>query len=224
MLVSIFSVGTAPVLFSSLMVVSTLLFNTFAMAYGDHVVAAFGVANRLVQIVEFLGAGLFAGVIPLMAFAYAAGDQKRLSEVLSTTALWFLAVTVVLGSAMYFFRTPIFSVFSTDPQVLQVGFAILTAMLVSVLFGGVTSVINDMFQAFGAGLQANILAVARGLVLIPLIVLGNLWFGLNGIVWSLPAAEITSSLVGIVLWFVSQKAILGLSIEKRQELVPAEES
>jgi len=223
MLASIFSVGSSAIVFSILMVTGALLFNTFAMSYGDAVVAAFGVANRLMQIVEFLGAGLFAGIIPLMAFSYSAGNQKRLNEVLSTTTVWFLGITLVLGLTMYLFRGPIFSVFSTDPLVLKIGFQVLTAMLVSVLFGGFSSVITDMFQAFGAGLQANVMALVRGLVLVPLIVLGNQWFGLTGIIWSLPAAEIAASLIGIALWLVSSKGIMGLPVEKRRDLVPAEE-
>jgi multidrug efflux pump len=51
------------------MVVSAMMFNAFAMRYGDSVIAAFGIANRVVQICEFLGTGLFAGVVPLMAYA-----------------------------------------------------------------------------------------------------------------------------------------------------------
>jgi putative MATE family efflux protein len=220
---NIFSVGSSAMIFSVLMVISAVLFNTFAMTYGDAVVAAFGVANRLMQIVEFLGAGLFAGIIPLMAFSYAAGNQKRLGEVISTTAVWFIAITVVLGLGMYLFQKPIFRVFSTDPEVLRIGAVVLTAMLVSVLFNGFTSVVSDMFQAFGAGLQANVMSLVRGLALVPLLFLGNLWFGLMGLIWALPAAEIVSSLVGVALWFASSRAILSVPVEKRRELVPAEE-
>jgi Na+-driven multidrug efflux pump len=99
---------------------------------------------------------------------------------------------------------------------------VLTAMLASVLFNGVTSIITDVFQAFGAGLQASVMALVRGVVLVPLIVLGNLWFGVVGLIWALPAAEIVSSLIALVLWLVSQKSLLSLPLEKRQELVPAE--
>ena len=220
---NIFSVGSSAMIFSILMVVSAVLFNTFAMNYGDAVVAAFGVANRLMQIVEFLGAGLFAGIIPLMAFSYAAGNQKRLGEVISTTSVWFVAITVVLGLGMYWFQVPIFRVFSTDPEVLRIGSVVLTAMLVSVLFNGFTSVVSDMFQAFGAGLQANVMSLVRGLALVPLLFVGNLAFGLTGLIWALPAAEILSSLVGVGLWFGSSRAILSVPMEKRRELVPAEE-
>ncbi|NTW04081.1 MAG: hypothetical protein HGA19_22890 [Oscillochloris sp.] len=201
---------------------SALMFNAYALRYGDHVIAAFGVANRVVQICEFLGTGLFTGVIPLIAFAYTAGNQQRLDAVLRTTTLAFMGVTLVIGLPLYLFRQQIFSLFSSDPHVLTVGFLILSAMLVSTLFTGFSSIISGMFQAFGAGLEANIMAVIRGLALIPIIFLGDLWFGLNGVIWSLPAAEIGACVVGMVVWLSSRKRIMSVSLEKRTPLVPSE--
>ena len=127
------------------------MFNTYALHYGDNVIAAFGIANRVVQICEFLGSGLFTGVVPLIAYAYAAGNQKRLNKVVSTTTLFFIGITLIIGAVFMVFRQQIFSLFSKDPGVLEAGFTILTAMLVSTLFTGFTSIISDMFQAFGAG-------------------------------------------------------------------------
>jgi Na+-driven multidrug efflux pump len=118
------------------------------------------------------------------------------------------------------FRQQIFSLFSKDPGVLVAGFTILTAMLVSTLFTGFTSIISDMFQAIGAGIQANIMAMVRGLVLIPIIYLGNRMLGLNGVIWALPAAEISACLVGTVLWLASGRKFMAVPLEKRKELVP----
>ena len=118
------------------------------------------------------------------------------------------------------FRQQIFNLFSSDPGVLQAGYSILAAMLVSTLFTGFTSIISDMFQAFGAGIQSNVMAVVRGVVLIPIIFVGNTLFGLNGVIWSLPAAEISACLLGGILWLASQKKFMSLPLEKRIELVP----
>jgi len=95
-------------------------------------------------------------------------------------------------------------------------------MLVSTLFNGFSSIYTDMFQAFGAGIQANAMALVRGLVLIPLILLGNLLLGLTGIIWSLPAAEISASLIGTALWLASRKKVMSVPLERRMELVPQE--
>jgi multidrug efflux pump len=222
-LANIFKIGASAFLFSALMIVATLMFNTYAIRYGDHVLAAFGIANRIVQIVEMLGAGLFTGIVPLIAYAYAAGNQERLNKVISTAIIYFILITLVIGGLQFMFRQQIFSLFSADSLVLEDGFVILSAMLVSTLFSGFNSIITDMFQAFGAGLQANIMAVLRGVALIPIIFIGNYLFGLPGVIWSLPAAEVCSCLVGAVLWLVSRKKYLKVPLEKRQELVPGME-
>lgn len=217
---NIFKIGSAAFLFSALAIVSSTMFNTYALHYGDSVIAAFGIANRVVQICEFLGSGLFTGVVPLIAYAYAAGNQKRLNQVLTTTTLFFFVVTLVIGAGFMVFRQQIFSLFSKDPAVLEVGFTILTAMLVSTLFTGFTSIISGMFEAFGAGIQANIMAVVRGLALIPIIYLGNQLLGLNGIIWSLPAAEISACAVGVAVWLGSRRKFMTVPLEERKELVP----
>jgi len=217
---NIFKIGSAAFLFSALAIISTSMFNTYALGYGDNVIAAFGIANRVVQICEFLGSGLFMGIVPLIAFAYAAGNQKRLNQVVTTTTLFFIVITLILGGIFMVFRHQIFSLFSKDPGVLVAGFKILTAMLVSTLFTGFTSIISNMFEAFGAGIQSNIMAVVRGLALIPIIFLGNQMLGLNGVIWSLPAAEISACLVGTVLWLVSGRKFMAIPLEKRKELVP----
>jgi putative MATE family efflux protein len=217
---NIFKIGSAAFLFSVLAIISTTMFNAYALRYGDNVIAAFGIANRVVQICEFLGTGLFTGVVPLIAYAYAAGNQKRLNQVVTTTTLFFIVITLAIGGGFMVFRQQIFSLFSKDPAVLEAGFKILTAMLVSTLFTGFTSIITDMFEAFGAGLQANIMAVVRGLVLIPIIYFGNQILGLNGVIWSLPAAEISACVMGVGVWLASRRKFMTVPLEKRQELVP----
>jgi multidrug efflux pump len=219
-LADIFKIGSAAFLFSSLMIVTTLMFNTYALRYGDNVIAAFGIANQVTQVCEFLGEGLFTGIVPLLAYAYAAGNQERLNQVVSRTILFFIGITLGTGGLLFVFRQQIFGLFSSDPGVLQAGVMILTAMLVSTLFTGFSSIFTDMFQAFGAGIQSNIMAVLRGLALIPIISLGNLLFGLKGVIWSLPVAEMSACLAGLVLWLASKDKIMSTSLEKRKELVP----
>lgn len=204
----IFGVGSSALLFTTLALVSVVLLNGYSLSYGDHVAAAFGVANRVVQICEFLGQGIFAGVVPLIAFAYAAGNRKRLTSVLVTSIASFAFMTATLGTVMFVFRESIFRLFSADPRVLEVGFSILTAMLASTLFTGFTSIMTDIFQAFGAAAQASIMAAVRGLTLVPVIIVGNRWFGLEGVIWSLPAAEFMACLIGLALWAFSRARIM----------------
>jgi Na+-driven multidrug efflux pump len=51
------------------------------------------------------------------------------------------------------------------------------------------------------------MSVTQGVLFIPIVILGNLWFGLAGIIWALTVTEGTVLLVGIVMWLVSRRAI-----------------
>jgi multidrug efflux pump len=221
-LADIFKVGSSAFLFTALMILASTLFNGYSMRYGDNVVAAFGIANRIVQICEFLGTGLFEGIIPLIAFAYAAGNKERLDDVLRTATVAFVCITLAVGAPMFLFRQQIFGLFSPDPRVLEAGSVILEAMLVSVMFTGFSGIITGMFQAFGAGMQSNAMAAMRGVALIPIILLGKELFGLPGVIWSLPAAEIFACAVGLVLWLASKGRIMSVPIAGRKAPAPSE--
>jgi MATE family, multidrug efflux pump len=42
---------------------------------------------------------------------------------------------------------------------------------------------------------------------VTLVLLGNLWFGLGGIIWALTVSEGAVLLVAVVMWFASRHAI-----------------
>ena len=69
-------------LFDILLIFSSLLFNYYAVKYGDYVLAGFGISQKLVQITDLIGMGLYMGVIPLIAVAYGAGNELRMKEII----------------------------------------------------------------------------------------------------------------------------------------------
>jgi Na+-driven multidrug efflux pump len=51
------------------------------------------------------------------------------------------------------------------------------------------------------------MSVTQGVLFIPIVTLGNLWFGLAGIIWALTVTEGTVLFVGVVMWPASRRAI-----------------
>ena len=47
------------------------------------------------------------------------------------------------------------------------------------------------------------MSVAQGVLFIPIVILGNLWFGLTGIIWALTVTEGIVFAVGLVMWLAS---------------------
>jgi len=203
----VLGVGVGTLLQSGFLIVTSLVLNTLAIAYGDGPLAAMGVAVRIAQVPEFLLMGVTLGVLPLLAYAYGKGDRDRLASALRASAITVGSVGLVAAAALFMFREQVVSAFSADPAVLGIGVTILIAQLTAMVANGFTGLITTLFQATGRVIAATVMSVTQGVLFLPIVLLGNLWFGLAGIVWALTATEIALLAVGAMLWLLSRGAI-----------------
>jgi putative MATE family efflux protein len=204
---NIFKVGISAFLLDGFMVITSLLFNNYAAFYGDNVVAGFGISQRVIQIVDFIGMSFSMGAVPLIAFSYSAKNHVRLREVIKTTTLYMMSITLGLSAILFVFRAQAIGIFSIDSDVITIGRIILMAQLCSTIFAGLTALFQGIFQAFGTGLQSTAMSVVRGVVFIPVLILGNLLFAVNGVIWAMTISEGIASMVGLVLWLGISKNI-----------------
>ena len=203
----VFGVGIGELFQSGFLIVTSLVLNNLAAAYGDTALAAMGVAVRIAQVPEFMVMGITLGILPLLAYAYGKGDRARLMSALRVSAITVGAVVLISASGLFIFRDQLFSVFSADSSVLVIGATVLTAQLVAMIGNGFTGLITSVFQATGRARAAITMSLAQGILFIPIVIVGNLLFGLAGIIWSLTLTEGIVLLVGIVMLVASRRAI-----------------
>ncbi|MGF0117412.1 MATE family efflux transporter [Promicromonospora sp. Marseille-Q5078] len=203
----VFGVGVGELLQASFLIVTSLVLNNLAAAYGDGPLAAMGVAVRIAQVPEFLLMGITLGVLPLLAYSYGKGDRGRLTAALRASALTVGGLGVLFSAVVILFRDQVFSAFVSDPAVLTIGATILTAQLVAMIANGFAGLMTSLFQATGRATPAIVMSVSQGVLFIPIVILGNLWFGLAGIVWALTVSEVLVCLVGVGLLLASRRAI-----------------
>ena len=177
------------------MIVSVLLLNNFSAYYGNYAVAAFGISQRLAQLAQFAAKGLYIGVIPLIAYAYAAKNIKRMKSIINITAAYIAILTMAFSLIIFIFREPIVHLFSHNTYVINTGIYILIAMLISALFAGITGLFIAIFQGAGRGKEAAIMSVVQGTLLIPIMILGKYTFGLDGVIWSMTLTEILTCII-----------------------------
>jgi len=203
----VFGVGAGELLQSGFLIVTTLVLNNLAAAYGDDPLAAMGVAVRIAQVPEFLVMGVTIGVLPLLAYAFGKGDAARLRAALRGAALTVGTIVLVFSGTVFVFREQVFTVFSGDHSVLAIGLTILTAQLVATIVNGFTGLLTSLFQATGMIAPAMVLSMAQGVLFVPIVILGNLWFGLAGIIWALTVTEVLVFLAALVLWAATRGRI-----------------
>jgi multidrug efflux pump len=203
----VFGVGVSELLQSSFLIVTSLVLNNLAAAYGDSALAAMGVAVRIAQVPEFLVLGVTLGVLPLLAYSYGKGDRQRLMSAVRVSALTVGAVTLISAGALFAFREQVITAFSDDRSVLAIGVTILTAQLVAMIVNGFAGLLTSLFQATGRAIPAIVMSVSQGVLFVPIVLLGNLWFGLAGIIWALTITEVAVFAIGAAMWLGFRGAI-----------------
>lgn len=203
----VLGVGVGTLIQSAFLIVTSLVLNNLASGYGDGPLAAMGVAVRIAQVPEFLVMGITIGVLPLLAYSFGKGDKARLAAAVRASAITVGGVAVLFSAAVFLFREQVFSAFVSDPSVLATGVTILAAQLVAMIANGFTGLITSLFQATGRALAATVMSTTQGILFFPIVLLGNLWFGLAGVIWALTITEVIVFLAGVVLYVASRTAI-----------------
>jgi putative MATE family efflux protein len=208
---NIIKIGISAFLLDGFMVITSLLFNNFAVFYGDNVVAGLGISQRIVQIVDFIGMGFSMGTVPLIAFAYSARNYKRLSKIIKITTLYLVSITMGISIILLAFRSQTIGVFSIDSEVIAIGQTILMAQLCSTIFAGLSGLFTGIFQAFGKGVHSTVMSIMRGVAFIPILILGNLLFAVNGVIWANTISEAFACTVGGILFLTLKEKNLSKS-------------
>jgi len=203
----VFGVGVGELLQSAFLIITSLVLNNLAVAYGDAALAAMGVAVRIAQVPEFLVMGVTLGVLPLLAYSYGKGDRQRLASALRVSAITVGGITLLFAAIGFVFREQVITAFSTDRSVLAIGVVVLTAQLVAMIANGFAGLITSYFQATARSVPAIVMSLSQGILFVPIVLLGNLWFGLAGIIWALTVTEGLVFLVGVGMLFATRRAI-----------------
>lgn len=200
LLTEIFTVGFSALLLDLLLILSSLMFNFYAIKYGENVLAGFGISQKIVQIVDLIGMGLYLGVIPLIAVAYGSKNFKKLKLIIRQTATYLGIIISLLFVILFFSRHWVMQCFTNQAAVIQIGGVILTVQLCSTFFAAGAGLLTGIFQAEGKGLPATVMSITRGCILIPAIMLGNHFFQVYGVIFSLLVAEAIACLTGLILY------------------------
>lgn len=195
----VLGVGVGTLLQSAFLIVTALVLNNLAAAYSEGPLAAMGVAVRIAQVPEFLIMGVTIGVLPLLAYSYGKGDGARFGSALRASAITVGAVAALAATLVLCFRDQVFTLSMADESVLAVGVVVLAAQLIAMIANGFTGLITSLFQATGRALPATIMSAAQGVLFIPVVIAGSIWFGLAGIIWALTVTEVAVLAVGVVL-------------------------
>ena len=200
-LLPIMQIGIPTMIFQLLGSLAITLINRQAQFYGDYAVAALGTVTRLLTIGSLMVFGFIKGFQPLAAYSYGAQNYNRLRNAIYTTTRWATFLCIAFSLIMLIFASQIIAQFSGANQQLQtLGIQALRINAISFLFFGFHTVYSCLFLALGQARTGFILGICRqGLCFLPLVWFLSRFYGLHGLIYAQPAADILTAFITLIL-------------------------
>ena len=188
---SIFNVGVPAAIATLLFDLDYVIIDKMMASYGDIALASIGIVLKAERLPLNVGIGLCQGMLPLVAYSFAARDRKRMDAVIKYTLKVGLIVGI-LSIIMYEICAGyILRFFIDDAGTVELGteFLRIRCLATPLMFMSFFTVY--IFQSFGKGNVALFLGLMRWLAFnIPMLFVLNHFVGMYGVAWSQATADI----------------------------------
>lgn len=183
LIIEILSIGLPSALTALLANMTSIIKNNLTSGYGDIEMAAYGIVLKADMLPLNIGMGLCQGMMPLVAYNYAAKNYSRMRSFTKAAQVAGMATACVFIVLFEVFAPQIIWIFIRDEATIAYGTNFLRIACLATPF--MISNFQKIYclQAMGKGKESLLLGVCRqGLLAIPILLILNHFVGLYGVV------------------------------------------
>lgn len=180
-----------------LLVVSALVVNNVAALHGVVAVAVIGIAIQVNLIPQIVVSGISQGTQPLIRHNLQIGRQYRVAQVLRYAGWLSLLTGLSISGLLYMAGPEVLGFFIHDRAIIQQGTPWFRLIVAGQALYGATYLSTSVFQATRRAGLVFLMSLAHTLLIVPIILLGNFWFGLWGVLGAFPLSEFGTASLGI---------------------------
>lgn len=198
---AVFEVGIPSGLTMFLFDVTNIVIDRLSSTHGDIAVAAIGIVLKAERIPLNTGVGICLGMMPLIGYNYASGNRERMKRVLRCARIWGISFALICTVLYEIFAGDIMAIFINNSATITAGSHFLRARCLAsaVMFMCFNYVF--FFEAVGKGKISLFLAIIRQIVFnIPMLLLFNHIFGMDGIIWTQFIADFCTATVSFLIY------------------------
>ncbi len=197
----IFTVGVPSAVVTFLFDLDYIVIDRLMSGYNGVALAAVGIVLKAERLPLNVGIGICQGMVPIVAYNYAAKNYPRMNAVKNYSLRLGLICAAVSITLYELFAGQIMGIFINDAQTVSLGTGFLRARVLATPLMFLSFFHVHLFNGFGEGGHALFLGVMRWLVFnIPMLFLLNALFGMNGIVWSQVTADTLTVLLSLIVY------------------------
>lgn len=200
--------GSSELMSNISMSLVSMLYNVQLMQYaGEDGIAAYGVLMYVSMIFQAIFIGYSVGTAPIVSYHYGAQNQEELKSLLRKAIFIVAIAALCMFAAGELLAAPLSRLFvAYDEELLQMTTHAFAIFSFSFLFSGFAINGSSFFTALNDGLTSALISFLRTLVFqVAAVLLFPLLWGLDGIWFSIVAAEIMAVLATIFFLLKKQK-------------------
>ncbi len=174
----------------ALTVVAVAAQSRFVSLYTTEAMAALGIVKKLDQLPLYFSIGVANGLLPLLAYNFASGNQERRRKAFSFGCAVSLSFALFCLVCYELFAPQLAALFISDPLTIEYGAGFLRRMVTAMPMMSLCYPMILQFQAMGRLKESLICSVLRkGVLDVPLLFIMNGLFGLYGCMWVQPIVD-----------------------------------
>ena len=176
--------------------------------YGAEIpITVLGIVMKINQILNSIVIGIAAGAQPIIGYNYGAGKYDRVKQTLKTVL--FLNIIIGIVALLLFQTIPdkLIAIFGSGNK-LYIDFACYSfrVYLLLCILANVQISAGIFFQAIGKSAKSATISLSRQILfLIPAMILFGKYFGLDGILYAGPAADLLAFIISSILLIIEIK-------------------
>lgn len=206
---NIVGIGISPFLMNACACIIVIFMNNQFVKYGgDLTVGSYGIANAIGTMFVMFIMGLNQGMQPIAGYNYGSQQIDRLMEVLKLSIITATCIMTVGWLIAMFLPYYCARMFTTDATLIAMSIHAIRINMLLFPIIGFQMVVTNFFQCIGKVQISIFLSLSRQLLfLLPLLAILPLFWGVDGVWYSLPASDLTAAIVAAIIMQIYMKKI-----------------
>ena len=207
---SVGALGVAPFIMQATESAVQIVLNIGLQHYGgDSYVATMTICLSIIQLVTMPVQGFTQGAQPVVSYNFGANNPQRVKAAFKVMLVSSLALTCLGWSVCHFFPHLLARIFTPKPELIALTAQVLPIFMFGIAVFGAQMACQSTFLALGQAKISLFLALLRKVILlIPLAILLPMRFGVLGIYYAEPIADITAACTTLTLFLLNIRRIL----------------
>ncbi|WP_405567637.1 MATE family efflux transporter [Polaribacter sp. Asnod6-C07] len=178
-----------------------IVLNYSLFTYGGEIsISIFGIINRVMMFSLSPVMGVSQGFLPVAGFNIGAKKNDRVKETIKKSIYFGSILGTIIFLAIILFKEQVIQIFTNDITLLQETPNAMLIVFIATPIITMQLIGSAYFQAAGKAMPALFLTLLKqGIFLIPLAYILPKYYGVAGVWWSFPIADILSTLVTVLV-------------------------